>query len=156
MGAGLDSQVTIFRRASRIGAPMLAAIASVLFFLSAALFPAAAGEAQQVTVQIPVQNTQTPTIDPFLLELQERTFRFFWDTANPENGLVPDRYPTPSYSSIAAVGFGLTTYPIGVERGYVTREQARQRVLTTLRFFSKARQGPGARGVTGHRGFFYH
>ena len=59
-------------------------------------------------------------------------------------------------SSIAAVGFGLTTYPIGVERGYITREQARQRVLTTLRFFAEAKQGPDPRGVTGHRGFFYH
>jgi hypothetical protein len=97
-----------------------------------------------------------PVIDPFLIDLQERTFRFFWDTANPANGLIPDRYPTPSYSSIAAVGFGLTTYPIGVERGYITRQQARQRVLATLRFLSGAPQGPGARGVAGHRGFFYH
>jgi hypothetical protein len=95
-------------------------------------------------------------LDPFLVELQERTFRFFWDTGNPENGLIPDRYPTPSYSSIAAVGFGLTTYPVGVERGYITRQQARQRVLATLRFLSAARQGSEARGVTGHRGFFYH
>ncbi len=67
----------------------------------------------------------TPVVDPFLIDLEERTFRFFWDTANPQNGLVPDRYPTPSFSSIAAVGFALTAYPVGVERGYVTREQAR-------------------------------
>jgi hypothetical protein len=97
-----------------------------------------------------------PALDPFLIELQERTFRFFWDTGNPKNGLIPDRYPTPSFSSIAAVGFGLTTYPIGVERGYVTREAARQRVLTTLRFFRDAPQGPSARGVSGYKGFFYH
>src|SRR4029434_10703868 len=48
--------------------------------------------------------------------LCERAFRCFGETANPDNGLIPDRYPTPSYSSIAAVGFGLTTYPVGVER----------------------------------------
>jgi hypothetical protein len=97
-----------------------------------------------------------PVLDPFLIELEERTFRFFWDTANPKNGLIPDRYPTPSFSSIAAVGFGLTAYPIGVERGYVTREAARQRVLATLRFFRDAPQGPSARGVSGYKGFFYH
>ncbi len=97
-----------------------------------------------------------PALDPFLVELEKRTFRFFWDTANPKNGLIPDRYPTPSFSSIAAVGFGLTAYPIGVERGYVTREAARQRVLTTLRFFHDAPQGPSARGVSGYHGFFYH
>ena len=30
-------------------------------------------------------------LDPFFGELQERTFRFFWETGNPKNGLVPDR-----------------------------------------------------------------
>src|SRR6185503_11919223 len=95
-------------------------------------------------------------IDPFLVDLQTRTFRFFWETANPQNGLVPDRHPTPSFSSIAAVGFGLTTYPVGVERGYITREQARQRVLATLRFLATAPQGPEAHGQSGYRGFFYH
>ena len=95
-------------------------------------------------------------LDPFLSDLEERTFRFFWETANPTNGLIPDRYPTPSFSSIAAVGFGLTAYPIGVERGYVTREAAQQRVLTTLRFLRDAPQGPSARGVAGYNGFFYH
>jgi hypothetical protein len=95
-------------------------------------------------------------LDPFFGELQERTFRFFWETGNPQNGLIPDRYPTPSYSSIAAVGFGLTTYPVGVERGYITRPQARQRVLATLRFLAAAPQSSEARGVAGYRGFFYH
>ncbi|MBN1204204.1 MAG: hypothetical protein JXB05_04695 [Myxococcaceae bacterium] len=89
-------------------------------------------------------------------DLEERTFRYFWETANPENGLVPDRYPSPSFSSIAAVGFGLTAYGIGVERGYVSREAARERVLATLRFFHSAPQGPEASGVSGHQGFFYH
>ena len=97
-----------------------------------------------------------PVLDPFLIELEERTFRFFWDTANPKNGLIPDRYPTPSFSSIAAVGFGLTAYPIGIERGYVTREAARQRVLATLRFFHDAPQGSSAHGVSGYKGFYYH
>jgi len=95
-------------------------------------------------------------MDPFFSELQERTFRFFWDTANTQNGLIPDRYPNPPYASIAAVGFGLTTYPIGVERGYITREEARQRVLATLRFFDGAPQGSEPQGAAGYRGFFYH
>jgi hypothetical protein len=92
----------------------------------------------------------------FLDTLQRRTFDFFWETANPSNGLVPDRWPTPSFSSVAAVGFALTAYPIAVERGWITRDQARQRTRTTLEFLWKAPQGPGTTGVTGHRGFFYH
>lgn len=92
----------------------------------------------------------------FLDTLEERTFHYFWDLANSQNGLVPDRFPTPSFSSIAAVGFGLTAYPIGVERGYVTRDQAGQRVLTTLRFFWTAPQDSATTGVTGYKGLFYH
>lgn len=89
-------------------------------------------------------------------DLERRTFDWFWDTTNPLNGLVPDRWPTKSFSSIAAVGFGLTAYPIGTERGWVSRAQARGRTLTTLRFFANAPMGPEPAGRTGHKGFFYH
>ncbi len=86
--------------------------------------------------------------EALLDDVQRRTFNWFWETSNAENGLVNDRWPTQSFSSIAAVGFGLTAYGIGAERGWVTREAAAQRVLTTLRFFEN--------GVEGDRGFFYH
>ena len=89
-------------------------------------------------------------------DIQARTFRYFWELGDPKTGLVPDRYPSHSPSSIAAVGFALTSYPIGVERGYVTRAEARARVLATLRFFDQAPQGPEPEGRTGHHGFFYH
>ena len=92
----------------------------------------------------------------FLDTLSRRTFDFFWQTTNPRNGLTPDRWPTKSFSSVAAVGFALTAYPIGVEHGWVSRDAARERVLTTLRFFWNAPQGPQPTGVTGYRGFFYH
>jgi hypothetical protein len=98
----------------------------------------------------------SPVVDPVFIDLEARTFRFFWDTANPKNGLIPDRFPTPSFASIAAVGFGLTAYPVGVERGYVTRKEARKRVLTTLRFLRNAPQGHAVNGMAGYKGFFYH
>lgn len=91
-----------------------------------------------------------------LADLQERTFRFFWDTTDPDTGLAPDRWPTRSFSSIAAVGFALTAYPIGVTNGWISRSAARQRTLSTLRFFANAPQGPEPIGRTGYRGFFYH
>src|SRR6185436_3093901 len=97
-----------------------------------------------------------PSAQPLVDDLQERTFRYFWDLASPRNGLIPDRWPTPSFSSIAAVGFALTAYPIGAEHGWITREQARDRVLLTLDFFLDAPQGPEPAGTTGHRGFYYH
>ena len=92
----------------------------------------------------------------FLDTLEQRSFGFFWDLTNTTNGLTPDRSPTPSFSSIAAVGFALTAYPIGVERGYVSRAAAAGRVLTTLRFFWTAPQDSNTSGSTGYHGFFYH
>lgn len=92
----------------------------------------------------------------FYEEIERRTFRFFWETVNRKNGLVPDRWPTPSFSSIAAVGFALPGYAIGAERGWCSRAEARDLTLTTLRFFWNAPQGPEISGTAGHRGFFYH
>ena len=92
----------------------------------------------------------------FYADIERRTFHFFWDTSDRSNGLIPDRWPAPSFCSIAAVGFGLTAYPIGIERGWCSREEARDRTLKTLRFFWNLRQGPEASGAAGHKGFFYH
>jgi len=98
----------------------------------------------------------SPPLPPFFDDLELRTFNFFWATANPTNGLMPDRYPSVSPCSIAAVGFALSAYVLGVDRGFITREQARERTLRTVRFFRDAPQGTKTRGMTGHRGFFYH
>jgi hypothetical protein len=131
----------------------LIATAAILFLLFTS---SRAGEVLKLVMQYSSPGRMSPVVDPFLIELEERTFHFFWDTANPKNGLIPDRYPTPSYSSVAAVGFGLTTYPVAVERGYITRKEARRRVLTTLRFFRNAPQGHSVKGTVGYKGFFYH
>ncbi len=92
----------------------------------------------------------------FLDSLSKHTFHYFWDLAGPENGLIPDRWPTPSFASIAATGFGLSSYLVGVERGYITRKEAAGRVLKTLRFFQNAPMGNNSSDVSGNHGFFYH
>jgi len=89
-------------------------------------------------------------------DLEYRTFRFFWDCADADTGLMPDRWPSPSPCSIAAVGFALTAWPLGVERGWVTRAQARRRCLRVLRFLAQLPMGAAPHGVAGHKGFFYH
>ncbi|MCI0708069.1 MAG: Tat pathway signal protein [Ignavibacteriae bacterium] len=94
--------------------------------------------------------------DPFLDTLQQRTFNWFWETTSPKNGLTPDRYPNLTFSSIAAVGFALTAYPIGVEREFITREEATERVLTTLKFFWNSPQNDDPVKTTGYKGFYYH
>ncbi len=88
--------------------------------------------------------------------LQRNTFRYFWEETNPGNGLLPDNTAGDDFpASIAGVGFALATYPIAVERQFVSRRDAVTRALTTLRFFWNAPQGTAA-DATGHRGFFYH
>ena len=95
--------------------------------------------------------------DPALLDdLEQRTFNFFRDTTPAASGLAPDRWPSPSFASIAAVGFSLSAHVIAAGQGWTARDQARELTLTTLRFFHDAPMGPAARGMAGHRGFFYH
>jgi hypothetical protein len=94
--------------------------------------------------------------EALLDDIERRTFHYFWDLADPHTFLIPDRAPSPSFSSIAAVGFGLTAYGIGAERGYVTRNEAAQRVLGTLQSFLAMKQGPESQGVSGYKGFYYH
>src|SRR5688572_12930431 len=93
--------------------------------------------------------------DEELARLERDTFKYFADEMNHENGLVPDSTKQGAPSSIAAVGFALTAYPIGVERGYLTRAEAINRSLITLRFFHDGPQGIGPDAI-GHKGFYYH
>ena len=111
---------------------------------------------QQAPDVAPVARAHSAELPPLFDDLERRSFDYFWDLGNPDNGLVPDRWPSKSFSSIAAVGFGLTTYGVGVERGWISRQQALQRTLVTLRFFATAPQGGAGDGMTGHKGFFYH
>ena len=97
-----------------------------------------------------------PSADFSLDELQRRTFNYFWETALPGNHQIPDRWPTERFSSIAATGFGLTSYLVGVERGYVTRAQAADRTRKTLETLWALPQGDAPGGVAGYRGLFYH
>ncbi len=104
-------------------------------------------------------NSQNPSKSPVEFsedELLRRTFNYFWELTDTLNWQVPDRWPNLTFSSIAATGFGLSSYLVGVERGYITREQAAERVLRTLNVLWELPQGPDSVGVSGYKGFFYH
>lgn len=92
----------------------------------------------------------------FLDDLRQRTFMFFWDRADKVTFQTDDRYPTPRFTSIASTGFGLTSYIIGIENGYIDREEGTSRVLSTLSWLWSSKQGDAASGVTGYRGLYYH
>ena len=89
-----------------------------------------------------------------LEKLQRQTFDFFWNEANPANGLIADRTMPDGPAGIASTGLGLSILPIAVERGFVTRQQAATRTLTTLRFFMNSRHGHEPEAA-GFHGFYY-
>ena len=93
----------------------------------------------------------------FLDDLQRRSFQYFWEQADLNTGLVPDRARMDgkpldanhqNVASIAATGFGLTSLCIAADRKWIEGWQARERARNTLRFFdTRAFQ---------QRGWFYH
>ncbi len=87
--------------------------------------------------------------------LQRHAFDYFLNETNPANGLVADKSQADSPSSIAAVGFALAAYPVGVERAWISRISAIDRTLAALRFFWNSAQGTGPH-MTGYHGFYYH
>lgn len=96
-----------------------------------------------------------PQDDALLDRLQHTAFDYFRNNANPANGLMADTTRACAPSSIAVVGFALSAYPIGVERGWMERADALARTLAALRFFSASDQS-GSEHATGYRGFYYH
>ena len=87
--------------------------------------------------------------------LQKESFNYFLKSTHPTNGLVIDKTEPDWPSSIAATGFGLASYPVAVERGFMSRAAAVEQTLNTLRFFWNSPQGPQP-DATGHHGFYYH
>jgi hypothetical protein len=101
------------------------------------------------------EDTLPPPLSTLLAQLQQDSFDYFIHEVNDKNGLVSDKTADDWPASIAAVGMALTAYPIGVERGHMTRERAVARTLAALRFFAASEQGTGP-GATGYKGFYYH
>src|SRR3982751_946502 len=78
-------------------------------------------------------NKFSPSDEAFLEDLEQRSFRFFWEQADPQTGIVADRARTDAspldqdhhnVGSVAATGFGLTALCIGAERHWITSTEA--------------------------------
>ncbi|CAI2539658.1 Botulinum neurotoxin type G precursor [Serratia proteamaculans] len=107
--------------------------------------------------ELQVFDTENPPVreisDSALIELEARkSFNFFWEMANsdpasPGYGLVSDSKQSP-VCNVAQVGFALSAIPIGIDNGWITREEGAARTLGTLNMLlNHAEQ---------HKGFFYH
>ena len=139
------------RRSLLLRAPSIALLG---LFPSRLFSPLARGEKSAPAPQPPPSPANlSPVDDQFLDDLEKLNFKYFWEQASPQTGLIKDRCTvlandTSAVASIAATGFGLTALCIGENRGFIPLADARGRVLATLRFLWKK--------MPTHRGFFYH
>jgi hypothetical protein len=110
-----------------------------------------------IVVLVLLPTASAGATDAFINDLQQRSFRYFQEQADPNTGLVPDRARMDGsplaeshrdVASIAATGFGLTSLCIAADRNWISRTEAIDRTRNTLRFFA-------TRAFHQH-GWFYH
>ncbi|WP_372917815.1 glucoamylase family protein [Salegentibacter sp.] len=90
--------------------------------------------------------------DEELLEkVQEQTFKYFWNFAAPNSGLARERSQQDAYGgqgrnivTIGGSGFGLAAFPVAVERGWISRSEAVQRLQKILDFLEEVPTYHGA------------
>lgn len=75
--------------------------------------------------------------DDLLTLVQERTFKYFWDYAHPVSGLSRERLNSNNVVTSGGSGFGVMTIPVAIERGFITREEGAQRMLTIATFLDE-------------------
>jgi len=92
------------------------------------------------SLQITVAGNRPKLTDDELMTLvQKQTFRYFWDFAHPESGLARERSNNRlEVATIGGSGFGVMAIIVGVERGFITREQGAERLLKMVEFLNKA------------------
>ncbi|MDX5423169.1 MAG: hypothetical protein LPK14_13010, partial [Hymenobacteraceae bacterium] len=83
--------------------------------------------------------------DKALLDkVQEATFRYFWDYAHPISGMARERSSSGDVVTIGGSGFGVQALMVGAERGWITRQQAVERLHKMTGFLAKADRFHGA------------
>jgi hypothetical protein len=105
---------------------------------------------------MPLPTASPMVADEALIDRHQRAaFDYFLRNRIPANGLYADTSREGSPVSIAVVGFALSSYPVAVERGWITRETALDHCLVALRFFRDSDQS-GTPESTGYKGFYFH
>ncbi|HKK42873.1 MAG TPA: glucoamylase family protein [Bacteroidales bacterium] len=103
------------------------------------------------------------TDDSLLTLVEYRTFQYFWDGAEPNSGMARERinvdgvYPENDENIVTTggSGFGIMALLVGMERGFITREEGYERFVRIVNFLGKADRFHGAwphwiDGETGH------
>jgi len=89
--------------------------------------------------------THAMTDDELLTMLQEGCFRYYWEAAHPDSGMIRENLPgNDRIVATGASGFGIMALVVGVERGFITREQGVERLNRITTFLDKAPRYHGA------------
>jgi hypothetical protein len=78
------------------------------------------------------------TDDELLDMVQEATFRYFYDLAHPASGMARERNTSGNTVTSGGTGFGIMALLVGIERGFITRQQGVERVTKILNFLETA------------------
>ncbi len=105
---------------------------------------AIAGAAQSVFSSAVSASTQLMSDDALLDMTQRATFRYFWDYAHPVSGLARERTGSGNTVTTGGSGFGIMAIVVGAERGWVTRDQAVNRMIQIVSFLQYADRFHGA------------
>lgn len=73
-----------------------------------------------------------------LTKVQEQTFKYFWDFAHPTSGLARERNTSANTVTIGGSGFGVMSILVGIERGFITRQQGIDRIQKIVNFLKGA------------------
>jgi hypothetical protein len=83
--------------------------------------------------------------DDALLDLtQKQTFKYFWDFAEPASGMARERNTSGNLVTTGGSGFGLMAIIVGIQRGFVSRDDGLARLNKILGFLETADRFHGA------------
>jgi hypothetical protein len=91
-----------------------------------------------------VASTRILTDEELLDMVQEATFRYFWDFGHPGSGMARERNTSGNTVTTGGSGFGVMALLVGIERGFITRNQGAERILKILDFLQNAERFHGA------------
>ena len=90
-------------------------------------------------------STRSFTDEELLDMVQEASFRYYWEGAEPLSGLARENIPgRKNMVATGASGFGIMAIIVGAERGFITRAQGVQRMKRICDFLSKCDKYHGA------------
>lgn len=75
--------------------------------------------------------------EDLLTLVQKQTFKYFWDFGHPHSGMARERTTSGDVVTTGGTGFGVMAMLVAVERGFITRGQARDRVQKIVTFLAE-------------------